>query len=167
MRMQTAAKGLMAVAVFGVAYVNQNFTPLFWVLLALLALDVLLNVGHEGQQFAKIGSAVASLGGVSLVESHLGNPDLVKVCVAVLVLAYLQIVAPQLYKLVSNIRLGSSKRANAFLQAEVIANLQAEVARLNAQAAAQLRARNVASDTASAASATASTPATAPTDYHA
>lgn len=164
--MQTVAKGLMTAIVLGVGYVDANFTPLFWVLLALMAIDVLLNVSHEGQQLNKIGSAVASLGGVALVESHLGNPDILKVSIAVLVLAYLQVVAPQVIALVKKIKFSKSPKANVFLQEQIISNLQAEVQRLTTQATQTAASTQVTTNAAAKAATEVVQTTSSPTDFH-
>lgn len=91
-------KGIGALLVFYVSWINQNLTPLFWVLLGLITLDLILNAHKEGQQFAKIGSMALSLGVPSYVGSNLSNPELGKYLVAIMCLVYLQVVVPDLIK---------------------------------------------------------------------
>jgi hypothetical protein len=99
MRMASGGiKGIGALLVFYVSWINQNLTPLFWVLLGLITLDLILNAHKEGQQFAKIGSMALSLGVPSYVGSNFGNPELGKYLVAIMCLVYLQVVVPDLIK---------------------------------------------------------------------
>lgn len=95
-------KGASLAAIFGISYINHVFSPLIWGLLILIMADVLLNVHKEGQQFTKIGSAFATLGGTSiLTAAHAFNLEALHGIVAVMVLAYIQIVAPQIVLFVS------------------------------------------------------------------
>ncbi|MCL6594262.1 MAG: hypothetical protein K6T31_09825, partial [Alicyclobacillus sp.] len=106
--MNVTIKSLGALAVAVSAYINQTFSPLFWALLALAAVDILLNVHREGQQFQKLGSAFAAVGGTTVLSQHIASPDILKIAVAVLTLAYLQVVVPQLVGLLGKIRLSSN-----------------------------------------------------------
>src|SRR5881392_643130 len=46
-------KGLGALVVVWLTYINNTLSPLFWVFLALVAMDLFLSAHKEGQQFAK------------------------------------------------------------------------------------------------------------------
>lgn len=127
-RVNVTIKGLGALAVGVAAYVNHTFGMLFWVLLSLAAVDLLLNVHDEQKQLAKFGSAFASIGGITVLESHLSNPEVMKIAVAVAVLAYIQVVTPQLVSLLGKLHL--PKRENKFL----VAMMEQEIARLKAEA---------------------------------
>jgi predicted permease len=95
-------KGIGAAIVFYVSWINQNFTPLFWVLLILITLDLVLNAHKEGQQFTKIGSMAVTLGVPGYIAANVSNPNLGKYIVAIMCLVYLQIVVPSLIAWVSS-----------------------------------------------------------------
>lgn len=120
--MTTGVKGASALAIFGISYINHIFSPLIWALLALIVIDVLLNVHKEGQQLTKIGSAFATLGGTSLISvQHAFNLEAVHGLVAVMVLAYIQVVSPQI---VNGIK--KAKSLSSTTKTDIIAVLQAE-----------------------------------------
>lgn len=90
-------KGLGALFVVWLTYIDKTFTPLFWVLLALIFVDLVLNVHKgEGTQFTKLGSALVSMGIPQYLGNNGGMPHLAKYLVAMMVIAYIQIVIPQL-----------------------------------------------------------------------
>lgn len=130
--MGAAVKGFAAFAAVIVAYVDTNLGPLFWALLVLAALDILLNVHDESKQWNKLGSAFVTLGGTYGVGAHFGQPDFVRILVAVAVLAYIQIVVPQVFTLLTKLKLGGPLAA----QSEIAA-LKAEVNQLKTQAVEQ------------------------------
>lgn len=147
-------KAIGAAIVVGVGYIDQNLSPLFWALLVLAALDVVLNAHREGQQFQKIGSAFASLGGVTVLEGHLGNPDIVKISVAVLVLAYLQVVVPQLIAMLKQIKFSASKKVNAAEQQLASQALQLQASQIAAMVRQQLASDGVTTQATQSATAT-------------
>lgn len=112
-------KGATAIFIGWLTYINHTFTPLFWVLLALVALDLMLNVHKEGQQFYKIGSMAISLGVPSYVASNLDNPNLGKYLVALMCLVYLQIVVPSLIHRMESLKLSKDPKQNAIDQAAI------------------------------------------------
>lgn len=120
----TGVKGFSTVIVAWLTYLNNTFTPLFWVLLALVALDMFLNVHREGQQFYKIGSMAITLGVPSYVTANLGNPSLGKYLVAIMCLVYLQIVVPQLLAKVGSWKFSQDPTQNAMNQDTVKALLE-------------------------------------------
>lgn len=126
--MSATIKALGALAVVVETYVQHTFGGLFWALLILAAIDILLNMQDESKQFSKFGAAFTSIGGITILSGHVSDPAVIKVAVAVAVLAYIQIVAPQVLQLLAKLRL--PRRENAF----VVAALQAEVERLKSQA---------------------------------
>lgn len=131
-----SAKGIGALAVVWLAYLNNTFSPLIWVLLGLVAVDLFLNIHKEGQQFAKLGSMAVTLGIPTIVANNIGQPDLGKYLVAVLCLAYLQIVVPQIFQRLSQIKFSSNQATNKVDQAKIdaIVQLLAEREKLQAQA---------------------------------
>ena len=131
-------KGLSAFAVVAITYIDNTFSPLFWVLLVLVAWDILANVHKEGQQLTKIGSAFASIGGITVIEGHIGSPDVVRIVVAVLVLAYIQVVMPQVFALIKKIPFSANKTVNVTEQQALINLLQSKVDALETQAKGQL-----------------------------
>lgn len=129
-RMTTGVKGASAVVIFGISYINHIFSPLIWALLVLIVIDVILNVHKEGQQLNKIGSAFATLGGTSLLSTaHAFNQEAIHGIVAVMVLAYIQVVSPQIVTVI-----GRFKSINHATKEAMIAALQAENAALKQQA---------------------------------
>lgn len=122
-------KAISAVLIGWITTINNTFTPLFWVLLALVTLDMLLSVHKEGQQFVKIGSMAVTLGVPSYVTANLGNPSLGKYLVAIMCLVYLQIVVPQLIAKVQSWTFSKDPKQNAIDQ-EAIKALIEKVAAL-------------------------------------
>lgn len=112
----TMIKGLLSLVAVGVAYIDKTFGELVWVLIALIAIDLILNLKDEGKQLNKIGSAAVALGLPSILtgSTNLLNPLMLHSLVAVMVLAYLQVVYPQIQTLLSNI---GKKSANVGVQA--------------------------------------------------
>ncbi|EPZ43833.1 hypothetical protein [Alicyclobacillus acidoterrestris] len=101
-----AIKGAGALVIFGISWMDHIFSPLIWALMILAGLDIVLNV-HKGlqHQMGKIGSAFASLGGLSLLKSGtLFSAQTLHYAVAVMVLVYLQIVVPQIVAFVGNLK---------------------------------------------------------------
>lgn len=115
-------KGISAAVIFGFSYLNHIFSPLIWALLVLVILDILMNVHHEEKQFSKIGSAFVTLGGADLFShTHLFSLNVIHGLVGVMVLAYLQVVIPQVIQFTKKVK-GLSTQSKA----EMIAILQAE-----------------------------------------
>lgn len=122
MRMASGGiKGLSAVIVAWMTWIDKTFTPLFWVLLVLVALDLLLAAHKEGQQFAKIGSMAVSLGVPGYAAANLANPELGKYLVAIMCIVYLQIVVPQLLSKLQGITFSKDPKQNAITQEELAA----------------------------------------------
>lgn len=131
--MSTGVKGAGTAVLFGLSYINHIFSPLIWALLALIIIDVLLNVHKEGQQLTKIGSAFATLGGTSLLTvQNAFSLEVVHGLVAVMVLAYIQVVVPQIVSLISK-----AKFISPVAKADLIAALQAENEALKQKATAE------------------------------
>lgn len=132
-KVATSFKGLAAAVVFGFSYIDHIFSPLIWALLVLVILDILLNVHHEDKQFTKIGSAFATLGGTELFsQSNLFSIDVIHGLVAVMVLAYLQVVVPQVIVFIQKL-----KGLSSTSKVEMIAILQAENEALKQKAVSQ------------------------------
>lgn len=137
--MTSGVKGISAAAIFGISYINHIFSPLIWALMALIVVDILLNVHKEGQQLTKIGSAFATLGGTSLISvQHAFTLEAVHGLVAVMVLAYIQVVAPQIVSVIKK-----AKNIAPSAKIDMIAALQAENEALKQQAEAQAEANKV------------------------
>jgi hypothetical protein len=120
--MTSSLKGASAFVLFGISYINHIFSPLIWALLVLIMIDVIFNVHKEGQQLTKIGSAFATLGGTSLISmQHAFNAEAIHGIVAVMVLAYIQVVAPQIVAFIGRLRSIQPATRMAMLEA-----LQAE-----------------------------------------
>ena len=137
--MGAAIKGIFAAAALVVTYVDHTLSPLFWALLALAAIDVLLNVHDESKQLTKLGSAFVTMFGTysATLAGHYGQPDFVRILVAIAVLAYLQIVVPQLLALGTRVAKELKTPTQKADASALIAALQAEVAQLKAGAQAQ------------------------------
>lgn len=127
-------KGISAAAIAWLTYINHTFTPLFWVLIALIALDLFLNAHKEGQQFNKIGSMAISLGVPSYIASNLDNPNMGKYLVALMCLVYLQIVVPELLNRVKSLKVSSDPKQNALDQEKISALIDKVAAMEQAQA---------------------------------
>lgn len=112
-------KGVGAAIVFYVSWINHNFTPLFWVLIALITLDLILNAHKEGQQLQKIASMAISLGVPGYIAANLTNPGLGKYIVAIMCLVYLQIVVPSIVGWIGNLKGGKTDANTLAIQALV------------------------------------------------
>lgn len=117
--MNMTLKGIGFVIVGWFTWINQTFTPLFWVLVALITLDLLLSAHKEGQQFAKIGSMAVSLGVPGYIAANLANPELGKYLVAIMCLVYLQIVVPLVITKIQSIQFSKDPKQNAITQEEL------------------------------------------------
>lgn len=128
--MNMSIKTLFAALMLGVSYINHIFSPLIWGLSILIVIDILLNVHKEGQQFNKIGSAFATLGGSGLLQtSHFFSIEVIHGLVAVMFLAYVQVVVPQILK-----GIGKLKYLAPGTKAAAMAAMAAELEALKAQA---------------------------------
>lgn len=120
--MAGGVKGIGALTIFGVSYLNHIFSPLIWGLLVLVVIDILLNAHKQGEQLNKIGTAFITLGGTSLISSfHTFNLETVHALVAIMVIAYIQIVSPQIVAIINK-----TKSISGPTKAELIAALEAE-----------------------------------------
>lgn len=124
--MTASVKGIAAVIVAWMTYIDNTFSPLFWVLLVLIFIDLVLNIHKEGQQFSKLGSMALSLGVPTYITSNLGNPELGKYLVAIMCLCYVQLVVPQLLQTAARFRLAKDKTTNK-VDAEMIAAIVNQV----------------------------------------
>lgn len=99
-------RGIGGAALFVVSYIDNWLSPLFWLLLGLVALDFLFSIKKirdENFQFQKLGSAIMSFGLPSVIANDIHSPELVKSVVAGLVIIYLSIVAPKVSALTKKI----------------------------------------------------------------
>lgn len=102
-------KGISAAVVVAVAYINDTLSPLFWVLLALVAVDLLLNLHDFSKQKDKLISAAVGLGLPSALIHATNTPHFASAIVATLTLAYLQVVWPQINAAIARLKLSGSK----------------------------------------------------------
>lgn len=125
MKMSGFAKGVSALAVAVFSYINNTYTPLIWVLAALIFLDLVMNMHKEGQQFQKIGSAAAALGIPGFITSQFGTPHFTQYIVALLTIAYIQVVFPQIGSLIDKIKFSSNpaQQQTAVSEAQDLATL--------------------------------------------
>lgn len=121
-------------------YIDKTFSPLFWVLLALVALDLFLNAHKEGKQFEKIGSMAVSLGVPGYVAANLSNPELGKYLVAILCLVHIQIVIPALLAKLQDFKFSSDPKQNAIDEAAVAALVEKQVQAITQKAQAEISA---------------------------
>lgn len=140
-----AGKTVGAVMVAVLAWINTTLTPLFWVLLALIAVDLLLNLRQEGKQLQKLGSAFFSLGLPVFVEQYAANwqnPEFLKGVVALITIGYIWVVVPQLFAWVQRIVPKAKRPVVQAIEPEVmqqiLAAVKAEVAKTAPQEAAQI-----------------------------
>lgn len=101
--LNTSIKGISTAVVAFFAYAQHTYGTLLWVVLAMAAIDILMNVQNEGKQFEKLGSAFVAIGAPAILTSHLGSPDMVRVSLAVVCIAYIQILYPQLVTFLKNL----------------------------------------------------------------
>lgn len=135
MRMASGGlKGISAILLGWVTWVDNTLTPLFWVLLILVTLDLLLNVHKEGQQFQKLGSMAITLGVPGYVAANVNNPELGKYLVAIMCLVYLQLVVPALLGAISKLKLSKDPVQNGVDQSALDALVQKVEALEQAQA---------------------------------
>ena len=138
--MGTATKGIGSALAVMVAYLDHTFSPLVWVLLALVAVDLLLNFHQEGKQLEKMGAAFASLGFPTLIANHITlihSPELPKLIVTLLTILYIQVVFPQLGTLVKKIKWSQNTTTNQTTIAELQVALQAANTKLDTLAKAE------------------------------
>ncbi len=112
-----------AVIVFFTTLQNQYGTIL-WVVLAMVVLDVLMNVGNEQKQFNKLGSAFVAIGAPTIVSHNFGSPEMTHVVLALIAISYVQVLYPQLISM-----LGKFGQSKAVISAEMLAiqDLQKQV----------------------------------------
>ena len=114
-------RGVAVVLAGWFAYINTNFTPLFWVLLALIAVDLVLNVHKEEKQLSKIGSAFMSAGFPYLITQSTHLELAIRAAVLMGVVVYIQIVFPQLFAVIAKWKPKTAQ--GKYTQAEVEALL--------------------------------------------
>lgn len=129
------SKGLASAAVAVYAYMNHTFTPLIWVLGALIAVDLLLNFHNEEKSVSKIVTTAGTLVTPSMITPHFDIPHLTQVTVVVLTIAYIQVVFPQLGGLLGKLKIGTATDKAAL--AAALAAAEAKVEALTAQQAAK------------------------------
>lgn len=130
----TVIKSILSLGALVTAYMDGTFGPLIWALLILVGLDLVLNLRDEAKQLSKIGSGAVTLGLPALLTNaqSIASPAILHAIVAVLVLAYLQVVYPQV---MARITKWSAKVPVA--DAAEVAALKSQVATLTAQTRAQ------------------------------
>ena len=142
MRMHAFVKGAGALVILAVSWLNQTLSPLIWVLLALVLLDIVLHI-HKGlqQQMTKLWAATAAIGlptylAVNSKDVLAFNPEVLKIVVAALCIAYIQVVFPSVISAIGRLRLSSDPVQNAIDDAMLEKVAQTVVDKLGAAAAA-------------------------------
>lgn len=143
--MSGLVKSLAALAVVVYTWVNHTLSPLFWLLLVLVVLDLLLNIHQEGKQLPKLGSTFFALGLPAFLSSHsahLFDAEVLKGVVCILTLGYVWVVVPQLFALVNRWLPKTSQAQAAALEqtafAELVSRVKAEIAKESPDAAATI-----------------------------
>lgn len=106
-------KGFAAMAVVIFSYINQTFSPLFWVLAALIAIDLIINVKHPEKQFEKLGSAAVSLGIPVFIGQNVGQPGFMKYLVVLLCIVYIEVTFPQIRVMLSKLTFSKDPKVQA------------------------------------------------------
>lgn len=125
-------KSIGTLAVVAFSYLTHTLSPLIWVLLALVILDLLLHI-HKGvqMQWTKLWSACAALGLPTYLATNSSklvalSPDVLKVVVAALCIGYIQVIMPVVIKWIGGLHISKDPAQNAV----DVAALQATVAKL-------------------------------------
>lgn len=126
-----AVKGTVSVVLVWLSAQHQYGT-LLWVVLAMAALDVLLNVHKEQLQFTKLGSAFVALGSPAIVQADLHSPQLVHVALALVAISYVQILYPQVVKWLLSLH---EPKAVVKVELAALQSLEAKVEALASQQA--------------------------------
>jgi hypothetical protein len=132
-RMETIGgflKGLLSAIVAGIALIDKTFTPCIWLLLALVAVDLILNVHKEGQQMHKLFSAAGAMGIPTFIGTHYDLPNFAQYLTVLMTVAYIQVVFPQIVDLLKKVKWSKDPATQAAItaDAEMIAQLvQAEL----------------------------------------
>jgi hypothetical protein len=129
-----ATKSIGGFFIVWLTYINDTFSPLFWVLLALVFVDLVLNIHKEGKQFEKLGSAAVAMGIPSFIGENIGNPHFIKYLVAMMCLVYVQHVVPQLVALISKLKVSKDPATNEVTQELLEDLVRQEVAKIQQQA---------------------------------
>lgn len=132
--LENVFKALSAAIVLIVGYVNTHYTPLFWVLIALVAYDLIINSNREGQQMPKLVSAAVSLGLPTTILSHYADPNVLKYVVVILTLTYLRVDFPDLFSRLARIKWSTNPAENAAVQKEVTVTAELLDSKVNAMA---------------------------------
>lgn len=127
-------KGLASLAAVVVGYVDNTYSPLAWVLFALIAFDLIANAHDEMEHLKKLGSAALSIGLPGYISGHYGLPDFQKYVVILLTVVYVQIVFPQLFRMLGKIRFSSNPKVQQADVQDVTALLQSMENRIEALA---------------------------------
>lgn len=105
----TLAKGVLSAVAVAIAYVNHTFGVLFWVLLVLVALDLILSARKGMNAIEQVGKTGSGAIGLALpyflqgegTHTLFSSPYFIHAIVAVFVLHYLQVVYPQIQSLLA------------------------------------------------------------------
>lgn len=130
------ALAVTAAAIF--TYINAHYTPLFYVMVALFAIDLLYNAHQPGKQMEKFISAAVGFGIPTFLIQHLNDPQLLKWSVLLITLVEAQIVFPSILSTLRSFKFSSNKVQNAAAQTSSEALVQAVYARIKKEAEANL-----------------------------
>lgn len=97
-------KGIFGAIVLYLTELQHEFGTILWVVLAMAALDLLLNVGKEGKQFEKFGSAFVAIGAPSIISNNINGGVFTHTVLALVALAYISVLYPQLVALINKFK---------------------------------------------------------------
>lgn len=127
-------KGVAGAWIIFYTFMNQNFGPLIWVLLALIAIDLLINAKDEDKAFKKIIQGFVSVGLPSFIANSITVPHFMTYATALLCLVYLEVDGPQILALLTKFKLRGKLVFNSEEQAIIKKTIAAASARVQAQA---------------------------------
>ena len=92
-------RGILSIGAAVYAWEVQNLGPMFWILVGLVAVDMILNVNDLEKQWQKVGTGFLALGGPKLISGLLiggiTSGTSLHLLEALMVLVYIQIDYPQ------------------------------------------------------------------------
>lgn len=97
-------KGFFGAVILYLTELQHEFGTILWVVLAMAAIDLLLNVGKEGKQLEKLGSAFVAIGAPSVISNNINGHAFTHTVLAMVALAYVVILYPQVVAFISNLK---------------------------------------------------------------
>ena len=122
------AKGAASAILLYVTELQHQYGTILWIVLAMVILDVLLNVGDEQKQFNKLGSAFVAIGAPTIISTQATSPAFAHTLLALIAIAYVQILYPQIITLVK--KMGGSVSVQS-AEMILIQDLQNQVLKLS------------------------------------